>query len=359
MCVRRVTLDDVLVHAAGRAGVDVRTGTNVTGLLREGDRVVGVETNHGPITASLVVGADGPRSRIAALVGSQEYAVAPPARMFAWGYFRGVPRTTHLELRRAEEYAYLAAPTDDDLYLVAVVPSMERKPEFAADREGAFAAGIAAWPELAASLDGAERDGPVRLMTSWHGYFREATGPGWVLVGDAGHFKDPTPGQGISDALRQSERLAAAIASVHRDSAALDESLKRWWKWRDRDAREMYWFGADLGTTGPIPPVRENILQRLGASERDTVRFLRVLNHEVEPGKVFTARQLMRATFELGRSGEVPKAELAREVGGLLRDTVTQARLTPPRGRGLRPTLRPGALRGFASARGEGSAARS
>ena len=48
-------------------------------------------------------------------------------------------------------------------------------------------------------------------VADWHGYFRESAGPGWVLVGDAGHFKDPTPGQGIADALRQVERLAVAI----------------------------------------------------------------------------------------------------------------------------------------------------
>jgi len=359
MCVRRVTLDDVLVRAAVRAGVDVRTGTNVTGLLREDDRVVGVETNHGPITASLVVGADGPHSRVAALAGAREYGIAPAARMFAWGYFRGVPRSTHIQLRRADEYAYLVAPTDDDLCIVVVVPALERKPDFAGDRDAAYAAGIAAWPELEASLAGAEREGPVRIVSSWHGYFREATGPGWALVGDAGHFKDPTPGQGISDALRQAERLAAAIAPVHLDPLALDESLRRWWKWRDRDAREMYWFGSDLGTAGPIPPVREKVLMQLSASERDTVRLLRVLNHELPPSKVFTARQLVRAAIGLSRGGEVPTAQVAREVVGLVRDSVTQARLSPPRGGELRPTRRAAAPRGSAWARAAGSAVRS
>lgn len=32
MCVRRVTLDALLVEAAAEAGVDVRTGTRVTGM---------------------------------------------------------------------------------------------------------------------------------------------------------------------------------------------------------------------------------------------------------------------------------------------------------------------------------------
>ncbi len=39
------------VRAAKRKGATVRTGTAVTGLLRDGDRVIGVETPNGPIHA--------------------------------------------------------------------------------------------------------------------------------------------------------------------------------------------------------------------------------------------------------------------------------------------------------------------
>lgn len=42
--------------------------------------------------------------------------------------------------------------------------------------------------------------------TRLSGVLRESAGPGSVLVGGAGQFKDPAPGQGISDALRQPER---------------------------------------------------------------------------------------------------------------------------------------------------------
>ena len=70
-----------------------------------------------------------------------------------------------------------------------------------------YAEGIAAWPELGERLGGRPAGragaGDVAACT---GFFREATGPGWALIGDAGHFKDPTPGQGIADALRQAER---------------------------------------------------------------------------------------------------------------------------------------------------------
>ena len=45
------------------------------------------------------------------------------------------------------------------------------------------------------------------------GRLREAYGPGWLLVGDAGFFRDPLTSHGISDALRDAEGAAIAILS--------------------------------------------------------------------------------------------------------------------------------------------------
>lgn len=73
----------------------------------------------------------------------------------------------------------------------------------------------------------AERDGPLRVMANWHSYFRESAGPGWVLVGDAGHFKDFTPGQGISDAVCQAKSLSMAISASADSATAQDEAMKR------------------------------------------------------------------------------------------------------------------------------------
>ena len=46
LCVRRLTLDVLLVEAAGAAGAEVRIGTRVNGLLRDGNRVTGVRTDN-------------------------------------------------------------------------------------------------------------------------------------------------------------------------------------------------------------------------------------------------------------------------------------------------------------------------
>ena len=52
--------------------------------------------------------------------------------------------------------------------------------------------------------------------TMMRGFFRAAAGPGWALVGDAGHFKHPTTGQGIGDALAQAEHVARRPARRRR-----------------------------------------------------------------------------------------------------------------------------------------------
>jgi hypothetical protein len=45
------------------------------------------------------------------------------------------------------------------------------------------------------------------------GFLRQASGPGWAVVGDAGYFKDPLIAHGSTDALRDPEPLADAAAA--------------------------------------------------------------------------------------------------------------------------------------------------
>ncbi len=132
-------------------------------------------------------------------------------------------------------------------------------------------------------------------MTDWHGYFRRSAGPGWVLVGDAGHFKDFTPAQGIADALRQAQRLAASITGGLDQDGELDARLRRWWQWRDEDAYDMYWLAKDMGVPGVSTPLITSVIREIAGSEAATQQWLRVLNHEIPPSKLFTAGRLVKA----------------------------------------------------------------
>jgi len=76
-CPRRYRLDSLLQQAAIAAGAEVCERTRVTGLLRDGDRVVGVRAEHAgseiEVRGRITVGADGRRSTVARLAGAEEY----------------------------------------------------------------------------------------------------------------------------------------------------------------------------------------------------------------------------------------------------------------------------------------------
>jgi 2-polyprenyl-6-methoxyphenol hydroxylase-like FAD-dependent oxidoreductase len=327
LCVRRVTLDALLVEAAGTAGADVRTGVRVTCLTTDDGRVTGVRTADGePIRARLVVGADGRHSTVASLVGAREYHVTSPGRMSAWAYFEGATgRECRLRLGRQGKLAYLAAPTDGDLYMAAVWLDMADQAEFHADRDANFAAGIRAWPELADVIGNGRRVGPIRVVTKWHGYFRQSAGPGWVLVGDAGHFKDPSAGQGIGDAFRQADRLAQAIEDGLGNSSP-DAALQRWWRWRDDDAYEMYWFAQDMGAPGVSSPLITHVLRDIAADSDATQLFFRVLNHEVRPSQLLTTSRSARAAARALRAKPSHVVATLKEIFTAAREEVRRAR---------------------------------
>ena len=319
---RRVTLDALLVEAAEDAGVDVRPGTGVTGLVVEEGVVRGVRTEGGILRAPLVVGADGPHSLVARMAGAREYNAVEPGRLFVWGYYENADEPQgHVRLIIQRDSGYLAMPTDGGLYLAAAGVSVSERHEFLADLERNYAARMAQARELQDILQPARRVGKLRVMARWHGFFREATGPGWVLVGDAGHFKDPTPAQGIADALHQAEQLADVIEDGL-GGGGVQRRLRDWWLQRDREAWEMYWFAHDIGAGGPPPAVITETFRSLSHSKTGPERWARVLNRELLPTKVFGPGLAMRALARVTAT----RPSLVPRLLSDLRDTVRDDR---------------------------------
>ncbi|HWH33976.1 MAG TPA: NAD(P)/FAD-dependent oxidoreductase [Acidimicrobiales bacterium] len=328
LCVRRPALDAALVAAATAAGADVRPGQAVTALVQEDGSVAGVETPAGVLRAPLVVGADGRGSAVARLAGARAYNLVPNQRLVCWGYFESAaaadPAT--VLLHRWDREAVLGCPTDAGLFMAAILAPLERRQAYREDPDTAFATDVARCEELAAALAGARRVGPLTRMMRWTGYLRESAGPGWVLVGDAGHFKDPTPGQGISDALRQAERLAGEVVAGLDGSRDLDEAMAGWWRWRDGDAAEMAWFAGDLGRDGTVPPVLVEILTSL-AGKDDLDPFLEIFSHRVAPSEVLTPPRLLAATARLLARGDHPRRQTLRQTRDIVTRDVRRQRL--------------------------------
>jgi sarcosine oxidase subunit beta len=68
---------------AADAGADLRTGVEVTDVVRDGDRVAGVETTDGSLSADVVVNAAGPWAAEVAAMAGVKVPVAPKRRQLA------------------------------------------------------------------------------------------------------------------------------------------------------------------------------------------------------------------------------------------------------------------------------------
>jgi 2-polyprenyl-6-methoxyphenol hydroxylase-like FAD-dependent oxidoreductase len=320
MCVRRTVLDTALIRTAGEAGAHVLTNARVTGLVWTDGRVSGITYadsagRDGQIDAEVVVGADGTGSTVARLVGARRYHTLPNQRFCYWGYFEGATETgtptVLYHLFDGDVFAGFAC--DAGLYVAITIPPLAALPAFGTDLDGAFAATIGRCEPLAAILSGARRVGPLRGMANYPLYFRESAGPGWALVGDAGHFKDPVVAQGISDAFRQAERLADELVAGLGGTVPVDEALAGWWAWRDGDAIDMHWLAADMGTAGPVPAVFVEFLRDLQATPDRLWDFWALFHHRRHPAEVLTAERIAAvATRTAGTpAGDQVMAEVA------------------------------------------------
>jgi len=321
--VRRHVLDPILAEAAEDAGAEVRMATKVIGLLEDAGRVVGVrvagESGEGDLRARLVVGADGRNSTVARLSGARKYNVTPNERADYWAYFEGAdmgPEPTFV-FHRWEDRMVVANPTDSGLYQVQVLPELREVDGFRRDLEARFTDHAMSCEPVAAALEGAGRVGKFLGMVRWQGFFRDASGPGWVLAGDAGHFKDPAPGRGIGDAFLQADALAPAIVEgLGRSDPGLDRAMTRWGRWRNREFADYYWFGCDMGAAGPLPAVLPEIVRGLDARGKAD-RVLEVTSHRTVPSAILMPR-LPGAVARLLARRRGKRISILRELGTLM-----------------------------------------
>jgi menaquinone-9 beta-reductase len=358
LSIDREQMDHFLVAAAERAGVVVHLGTKVTSVLRATDgRVSGVRirTPSGEersLRARLVVGADGRASTVASLVGSRTYNVVPNQRFVYWGDYHGVDlgASSSLFHYRNGTDLVIACASDRGRFTVMVSPGLGGYAAFRKNPTASYEAAVRGCELLRPHMARAELTGRIVGTAFFPGYFRESSGPGWALIGDAGQFKDPAAGQGISDALRQAEVLADRLRGADFDTPAhVDTVTESWWRWRDRDAFAMYWLAADLAASGDLDPLVRSALRVIATEPKSRQAFVDgVISHRVNPYQVLTPRLIAKAAVRLVRDEGLGVAEVARLLG---RRGATEARraalhLRPryadlPRGHGHRPGPRP------------------
>jgi flavin-dependent dehydrogenase len=245
---RRV-LDDLLVTAAVEAGAELREHFRVSTVVTEDGRVTGVRGSTGNQDVvergRIVVGADGRYSTIAREVRARDYDHVPMEGGGVYAYFEGVP-TDGFEFWMDSGGWAMMAPSHEGLTHVATyVFSPAGTPAVPAIRptgtpQERFDRVVEAYPDLRERVAAGRRRTPLVAHVDAPAFFREAYGPGWALVGDAGFHQGPWNGYGMSHAFRDADRLAGAIDEWLRGSSHYDESLGGYARDRDEWCRAFW-----------------------------------------------------------------------------------------------------------------------
>lgn len=291
---RRTILDEILVGAADRAGAEVRTGFNVTDLLVEDDRVVGLRGRSADgrlVTerASVVVGADGMRSLVAAAVRAPTYNEKPRLLAGYYSYWSDLPMHGRFETYVRPNRAFAAWPTNDDRTVVIGGWPFAEFERNRTDPERHYLAMLDLAPSFAERIAGARRIGRV-VGAAVPNFYRRPYGSGWALVGDAGYHKDFITAQGMQDAFRDAELCTEALVAAF-GGRRFEDAMADYHTARDSAVAGMYALTTELATLEAPPPEMEQLLLALSGSRAGMDLFARVNAGTSPPEELFSAAQ--------------------------------------------------------------------
>jgi 2-polyprenyl-6-methoxyphenol hydroxylase-like FAD-dependent oxidoreductase len=238
----RAGFDDALWRHLGRfPTVERRAGYAVSGLVRDArGRVTGIEgAPRGGrlerIGARLaVVGADGRHSLIARRAGARvtvdQSAQTSTIHFAEWSDLSpatadGAPVLHIVSTGRGRNVLFF--PSCEGRVAVATHVRTDRV-SLNGDAADYYRRQLRSLDTVRRRLVGARQVGPLLGIRRIANRYREPGGPGWVLVGDALHHKDPIDGQGIRDALVGARALAELLIAFHERRLGWDELLARY-----------------------------------------------------------------------------------------------------------------------------------
>jgi 2-polyprenyl-6-methoxyphenol hydroxylase-like FAD-dependent oxidoreductase len=337
--VRRPDFDAALVDTAREAGVDVREGTKAVRPFWAGGRLSGVWTQSASgedvlIRARAVIGADGRRSTVAGWVGSTEpYRKWPNQRGMVW-YYVDDPRPVRDSwlLTRVGDTIGFHFPCNDGA-LVLLMPPRSDIAKFRADPEGMWAAKLAMLPRLRELVEGVKVQTKQRCTEDLPSFFRISSGPGWALVGDAGHFKDPVIGHGMHDAVLWASVLGDKLGPVlDKDDSSIDKALRSYERERDRGVLPSLYLAGRFTRTHSLAGPESELWRELEANPSFSDEFGNAYTRSRSLTRVFSflrltrwsAKSLIRAREDRAGVLRFSAAELKLKFG-FLRDVTELA----------------------------------
>jgi flavin-dependent dehydrogenase len=328
VCVPRDLQDARLVEAVRNQGGEVREHCTATALRWRAGRVAGIryrdaEGAEHDVASNLLVGADGRRSTIAALVGAwRPYRLSRNGRGLVFRYLEDplagtIEAETYHQWREGNSFAFAFPTTPAGRLLVLLMGHRDEVGQARRDPQAYWAGKLDEHPGLARRIEGAPPGTKLRSTGETPAFFRSSSGPGWALAGDAGHFKDPVTGQGMRDAMFAGRTLAEEVMPVLDDPAGLDRATRRWEAARDAECLPAYHFAnADTRVERPSPVVCELVRDAGRTIEPDLGDLFgraRTLEEIAHPAR------LVRLLGAALRRGERPRRETLRMAAADLR----------------------------------------
>jgi 2-polyprenyl-6-methoxyphenol hydroxylase-like FAD-dependent oxidoreductase len=294
---RRRALDAILIKAATAAGAEFRDGFSVDDYLMDGDTVTGIRGRsrgaHTSEQAQITVGADGRNSFLARAVRAPMYENRPPLTCWYFSYWSGTA-LDGLEMYLRDRNVVFAFPTNDGLAAVFVAWQVS---EFARVRQNIAASFwnvLKRVPELEQRIRSGRREERFYGTADLPTFFRKPYGPGWALVGDAGHHKDPFLALGICDALRDAELLASAIDEGLSGEQPLTDALADYEKKRNSAAMELHQENLDRAQFKPVPQDLLATRAAIRGNQEETNRFYMAQQGMIPPEQFFNPDNLRR-----------------------------------------------------------------
>lgn len=238
-------------------GVPVRHGTEVTALLRDGDRVTGVRVQGpdgpGDLPADLVVACDGVRSPLRGMAGIEARLELAEGAHLSFMTDVVIDRSFALHYQSdGRQVGLLGWPTGSAGWW-----DIER-----VGADAVRAPGIDAFRRAFAHLHPAAEPALAALHSTDQLVYREITEvhtdrwwvPGLVVIGDAAHAVGPEAGLGAGLGLGDAHALAIAVAQHPDDADAACVTYEAWRRPAVAPYITLGAAGARIVRGGPKPP---------------------------------------------------------------------------------------------------------
>ncbi|MFI6599951.1 FAD-dependent oxidoreductase [Nonomuraea sp. NPDC050536] len=219
---------DFLAEAGRREpSFELRMNTEVTGLLREGGKVVGVRTNRGELRADLTVACDG-RNSVLREEAPREFPVPFDTWWFRLPRFEGERdeiAALRVEFRDAEAGVCLVR---EDYYQIAYFTVKGRDAQLRAEGVERFRERIRLlMPRFADRVEHIASMDDVHLLDVRLNRLRRWYSDGLLFIGDAAHAMSPAGGVGINLAFQDAVAAATLLARPLRQGKVTVRDLAR------------------------------------------------------------------------------------------------------------------------------------